>query len=486
MNDTESQARSSRCWPTPRPTAATRSAASTPMRPSVFLAGTRAFKVKRAVRFPFLDYSTLDQAQGRLRGGASRSIGPSRPTYTAAWCRSRARRTADSRSTATARRSSGRSRCAASTRTQRSTGWRKRARSMRRSPTRSAARWRQRMRRRRRSRPSPGSRRSPPTSTRTPLRSGEMPRAFSARRGRGPRRCEPRAPTRASVLSSSSADGWGSFAAPRRSPSRQHRAARRAAGPVRCHRVRSADRGGRRALRSRLPAHGPDRAWPRTIGQHRAQPLSRRDKAGRGSRRPRGAAVVSLDAGRDPRQGDGGTARTMPPASATAAIERSARNLFRLRLPLDRAGIAGPGRGRRAVRHRQIGAGARAGAATSAPAPGAVVLRSDVERKTLLGKDEHDKLPADAYAPEVTARVYATIADKARRAVAAGHSAIVDAVFAKPQERAAGGDVRRNPRRALSRTVPRRRSRHPGRPRRCAQPRRLRRRRRRGPHPGEL
>src|SRR5713226_2432887 len=27
----------------------------------VFLAGTRAFKVKRAVRFPFLDYSTLEQ-----------------------------------------------------------------------------------------------------------------------------------------------------------------------------------------------------------------------------------------------------------------------------------------------------------------------------------------------------------------------------------------------------------------------------------------
>src|SRR5438477_3884962 len=27
----------------------------------VFLAGARAFKVKRAVRFPFLDYSTLDR-----------------------------------------------------------------------------------------------------------------------------------------------------------------------------------------------------------------------------------------------------------------------------------------------------------------------------------------------------------------------------------------------------------------------------------------
>src|SRR6516164_6120275 len=69
-----------------------------------------------------------------------------------------------------------------------------------------------------------------------------------------------------------------------------------------------------------------------------------------------------------------------------------------------------------------------------APAPGAVVLRSDVERKMLFGKDEHDKLPEDAYSPAVTARVYASIADKARRALAAGHSAVIDAVFARPQE----------------------------------------------------
>jgi uncharacterized protein len=71
-----------------------------------------------------------------------------------------------------------------------------------------------------------------------------------------------------------------------------------------------------------------------------------------------------------------------------------------------------------------------------APDPGAVVLRSDIERKTLFGRDEREKLPQDAYSPAVTARVYATITDKARRAVAAGQSAIVDAVFATPQERA--------------------------------------------------
>ena len=78
---------------------------------------------------------------------------------------------------------------------------------------------------------------------------------------------------------------------------------------------------------------------------------------------------------------------------------------------------------------------ARALAPELAPAPGAVVLRTDVERKALFGSDENDPLPSEAYAPAVTARVYAAIADKARRALAAGHSAIVDAVFAKPEER---------------------------------------------------
>jgi aminoglycoside phosphotransferase family enzyme/predicted kinase len=78
---------------------------------------------------------------------------------------------------------------------------------------------------------------------------------------------------------------------------------------------------------------------------------------------------------------------------------------------------------------------ARALAPHIAPMPGAVIVRSDVERKMLCGAGETEKLPMAAYAPDVTARVYAAIADKARRIVAAGHSAIIDAVFATPQER---------------------------------------------------
>ena len=71
------------------------------------------------------------------------------------------------------------------------------------------------------------------------------------------------------------------------------------------------------------------------------------------------------------------------------------------------------------------------------PAPGALVLRSDAERKALFGKTETERLPADAYAPQITTQVYAALAEKARRVVGAGFSAIVDAVFADPAERAA-------------------------------------------------
>jgi len=80
---------------------------------------------------------------------------------------------------------------------------------------------------------------------------------------------------------------------------------------------------------------------------------------------------------------------------------------------------------------------ARALAPELGPPPGAVALRSDVERKALYGKQEHEKLPPEAYAPAVTAQVYATITTKARRVVAAGHAAILDAVFARATERSA-------------------------------------------------
>ena len=78
---------------------------------------------------------------------------------------------------------------------------------------------------------------------------------------------------------------------------------------------------------------------------------------------------------------------------------------------------------------------ARALAPALSPLPGAVCLRSDVERKTLFGIDETEKLPERAYSVETTIRVYKGLAEKARRVTAAGYSAIVDAVFALPVER---------------------------------------------------
>jgi aminoglycoside phosphotransferase family enzyme/predicted kinase len=80
---------------------------------------------------------------------------------------------------------------------------------------------------------------------------------------------------------------------------------------------------------------------------------------------------------------------------------------------------------------------ARALAAELPPAPGAVVLRSDVERKARFGLAENERLPAEAYVLEVSAAVYGALAEKARRVVDAGHSATVDAVYARPHERAA-------------------------------------------------
>jgi hypothetical protein len=75
--------------------------------------------------------------------------------------------------------------------------------------------------------------------------------------------------------------------------------------------------------------------------------------------------------------------------------------------------------------------------------PGARVLRSDVLRKRLMGVPPTTPLPEAAYAPEVTERVYATLRREARDALAAGHGVIVDAVFARESERNAVAEVAR-------------------------------------------
>lgn len=68
-------------------------------------------------------------------------------------------------------------------------------------------------------------------------------------------------------------------------------------------------------------------------------------------------------------------------------------------------------------------------------APGAIHLRSDIERKRLMEVDELDRLPASAYRKEITDRVFATLRDQAAIGLTAGQSVIVDAVHKTPEER---------------------------------------------------
>ena len=69
--------------------------------------------------------------------------------------------------------------------------------------------------------------------------------------------------------------------------------------------------------------------------------------------------------------------------------------------------------------------------------PGAVHVRSDVERKRLLGVGELGRLPPAAYTAEVSDTVYTMCRKRALMALEGGHSVIVDAVHAKKEERVA-------------------------------------------------
>jgi len=71
------------------------------------------------------------------------------------------------------------------------------------------------------------------------------------------------------------------------------------------------------------------------------------------------------------------------------------------------------------------------------PAPGAVLLRSDVERKRLWGVPADQRLPATAYRREVSDEVFARLRARASELLAGGTSVIVDAVHGEPEQRRA-------------------------------------------------
>ena len=71
------------------------------------------------------------------------------------------------------------------------------------------------------------------------------------------------------------------------------------------------------------------------------------------------------------------------------------------------------------------------------PAPGSLHLRSDVERKHLYDVPDTTRLPSDAYRPEISAKVYDRLSKLAETALRAGRAVIVDATHQRSKEREA-------------------------------------------------
>lgn len=80
---------------------------------------------------------------------------------------------------------------------------------------------------------------------------------------------------------------------------------------------------------------------------------------------------------------------------------------------------------------------ARALAPDLGAAPGAVILRSDEIRKRRAGVPPETRLPPEAYAPAESAAVFAELRAAARVALDAGHAVVADAVFQRHEEREA-------------------------------------------------
>jgi predicted kinase len=126
-------------------------------------------------------------------------------------------------------------------------------------------------------------------------------------------------------------------------------------------------------------------------------------------------------------------ASTAPKSSRSAMLEKAssylhfALELLRPNPPLLVAigGLSGSGKSTLAAALApQLGA-----------RPGARVLRSDVIRKRRIGKAPSERLPPDCYTEEANAAVYAEMRARAREALAAGYSVVLDAVAAHASER---------------------------------------------------
>ena len=80
------------------------------------------------------------------------------------------------------------------------------------------------------------------------------------------------------------------------------------------------------------------------------------------------------------------------------------------------------------------------------PPPGARVLRSDVLRKALLDVPPETRLPPAAYSHAMNKQIYAALLQGAAHLLDAGASVVLDATFIDPKDRAAAEQVAKNAR----------------------------------------
>lgn len=129
-------------------------------------------------------------------------------------------------------------------------------------------------------------------------------------------------------------------------------------------------------------------------------------------------------------------------AAIRAHVEASQHNAERARLYFDLAGaLLAPAQGAVIAIGGFSGSGKSSVAAALAPLvgcpPGARVVNSDRIRKRLFGVAPTARLPQEAYASAVSAKVYGEMFEEAARTAALGWPVIVDAVFDRPEDREA-------------------------------------------------
>jgi aminoglycoside phosphotransferase family enzyme/predicted kinase len=138
------------------------------------------------------------------------------------------------------------------------------------------------------------------------------------------------------------------------------------------------------------------------------------------------------------------TNATAATLTGDAAARRRLVDAARQYLELAQGFLAPPGPVLVALGGRS-GSGKSTAAAAVAPAigatPGALHLRTDLIRKQLCGVSPLTRLPAEAYAADVTARVYARLRHAAALALATGHAVVCDGVFGEAWERQALHDL---------------------------------------------